>query len=110
MIMSDRKYNYDEMIPIVIDTMSDWFVNYEDKEIDHPGLGILIMTEAMNKIKEHYCQHDISEMVSNAVDLHIDMEVDLAKEEGRKPFNVECEHDGQPTFLEVMEPISKRVN
>jgi hypothetical protein len=49
-------------------------------------------------------------MVSNAVDLHIDMEVDLAKEEGRKPFNVECEHDGQPTFLEVMEPISKRVN
>ena len=54
MIMSDKKYNYDEMIPIVIDTMSDWFVNYEDKEIDHPGLGILIMTEVMNKIKENY--------------------------------------------------------
>ena len=30
MTMSDKKYNYDEMINIVIDTMSDWFENLDD--------------------------------------------------------------------------------
>jgi len=109
-IMSDKKYNYDEMIHIVVDTMSDWFENYEDEEMDHPALGILIMTEAMNELKELYCQHDISDMVTTAIDQHIDMEVGLAKEEGREPFDDECEHDDKPTFLEVMEPISKRLN
>ena len=108
--MSDKKYNYDEMINIVVDTMSDWFDNYEDEEMAHPALGILIMTEAMNNLKERYCQHDISDMAITAVDQYIDMEVDLANEEGRIPFDDECEHDEKPTFLEVMEPISKRLN
>ena len=109
--MSDKKYNYDEMIHIVIDTMSDWFDNYEDKEIAHPGLGILIMSEAMNNLKHSgYCQLDISDMVTTAVDQFIDMEVSFAKEEGTKPFPNEYEHDDRPSFLEVMEPISKRIN
>jgi len=110
--MSDKKYNYDEMINIVVDKMSDWFDNYEDEDekLAHPALGILIMTEAMNNLKERYCQHDISDMVSTAVDQYIAMEVDLANEEGREPFDYECEHDDKPSFLEVMEPISKRIN
>ena len=110
MTMSDEEHNYDEMINIVVDTMSDWFENFEDEEMDHPALGILIMTEAMNNLKESYCQHNISDMVTTAIDQHIDMEVDLANEEGRKPFDDECEHDDKPTFPEVMEPISKRLN
>ena len=110
MTMSDKKYNYDEMINIVIDTMSDWFDNYEDEEMAHPALGILVMTEAMNNLKERYCQHDISNMVTTAVDQYIDMEVSYAKDHGTKPFDDECEHDDKPTFLEVMEPISKRIN
>ena len=111
MTMSDKKYNYDEMIHIVIDTMSDWFDNYEDKEIAHPGLGILIMSEAMNNLKHSgYCQLGISDMVTTAVDQFIDMEVSFAKEEGTKPFPNEYEHDDRPSFLEVMEPISKRIN
>ena len=109
-IMSDEKYNYHEMINIVVDTMSDWFDNYEDEEMAHPALGILIMTEAMNNLKERYCQHDISDMTITAVDQYIDMEVDLANEKGWIPFDDECEHDDKPTFLEVMEPISKRLN
>ena len=110
MTMSDKKYNYDEMINIVVDTMSDWFENYEDEEMDHPALGILIMTEAMNNLKERYCQHGISEMTITAVDQYINMEVSYAKDHGTKPFDDECEHDDKPTFLEVMEPISKRLN
>ena len=89
---------------------SDWFDNYEDEEMAHPALGILVMTEAMNNLKERYCQHDISDMTITAVDQYTDMEVDLANEEGRIPFDDECEHDDKPTFLELMEPISKRVN
>ena len=108
--MSDKKYNYDEMINIGVDTMSDWFDNYEDEETAHPALGILIMTEAMNNLKERYCQHDISDMVSTAVDQYIDIEVNLAIEEDRKPFDYKCEHEDKPSFLEVMEPISKRLN
>ena len=109
--MSDKKYNYDEMINIVVDKMSDWFDNYEDEEIAHPVLGIMIMTEAMNNLKEGgYCQHHISDMVTDAVDQYIAMEVDLANEEGRESFDYECEHDDKPSFLEVMEPISKRIN
>ena len=110
MTMSDEKHNYDEMINIVIDTMSDWFENFEDEEMDHPALGILIMTEAMNNLKESYCQHDVADMTITAVDQYTDMEVDLANEEGRIPFDDECEHDDKPSFLEVMEPISKRLN
>ncbi len=109
--MSDKKYNYDEMIRIVVDTMSDWFDNYEDEEIAHPGLGILIMTEAMNNLKEGgYCQHNISGMVQDAVDQYIEMEESFAKEEDREPFPLECEHEDKPSFLEIMEPISKRIN
>lgn len=110
MTMSDEQHNYDEMIHIVIDTMSDWFENFEDEEMDHPALGILIMTEAMNNLKESYCQHDIADMTITAVDQYTDMEVTLANEEGRIPFDDECEHDDKPSFLEVMEPISKRLN
>ena len=90
--MSDKKYNYDEMINIVIDTMSDWFDNYEDKEMAHPALGILIMTEAMNNLNEAgYCQHDTVDMVSNAIDLHIDVEKSYAQEHGTEPFSNEKE-------------------
>ena len=110
MPMSDKKYNYDEMINIVVDTMSDWFENYEDEEMDHPALGILIMTQAMNELKESYCQHDISDMTITAVDQYIDIEESYAKENGTEPFPIECEHDDRPSFLEVMEPISKRIN
>ena len=111
MPMSDKNYNYDEMINIVVDTMSDWFDNYEDEEMAHPALGILVLTEAMNNLKEcGYCQHDISSMVQDAVDQYIDMEVSYAKDHGTKPFPIECKHDDKPSFLEVMEPISKRLN
>ena len=55
--MSDEQHNYDEMIHIVIDTMSGWFENYEDEEMEHPALGILILTQAMNELKDcGYCQ------------------------------------------------------
>ena len=105
--MSDEEHNYDEMIHIVIDTMSDWFDNYEDEEMAHPALGILVMTEAMNNLKERYCQHDISNMVTTAKEI---IEGYLFLEEGTKPFPIECGHDDKPSFLKVMEPISKRVN
>ena len=111
MPMSDKKYNSDEMINKVVDTMSDWFDNFKDAELSHPALGIVIMSEVMNNLKmEGYCQHDISDMVTDAIDEFIDVEVDLANEEGRKPFDYECEHDDKPSFLKVMEPISKRLN
>ena len=109
--MSDKKYTYDELVNIVVDTMADWFDNLDDEDTAHPVLGIMIMTEAMNNLKDGgYCQHHISDMVTDAVDQYTDMEVDFAKEEGRKPFPIECEHDDKPSFLKVMEPISKRVN
>ena len=86
-------------------------ITYEDKEIAHPGLGILIMSEAMNNLKHGgYCQHDISDMVTTPVDQFIDMEVSFAKEDGTEPFSIDCHHVDSPSFLEVMKPISKRVN
>ena len=48
-------------------------------------------------------------MVTEAVDLYIDMEVFFAKEEGTEPFPNECEHD-RASFLEAMKPISKKLN
>ena len=109
--MSDKKYNHDEMINKVVDTMSDWFDNFKDEELSHPALGIVIMSEVMNNLKmEGYCQHDISDMVTDAIDEFIDVEVSFSKEEGIEPFPIECDHNDRPSFLEVMEPISKRVN
>ena len=109
--MSDKKYTYDELVNIVIDTMSDWFDNLDDEDTGHPVLGIMIMSEAMNNLKEAgYCQHDTIDMVTHAVDQYIDIEESYAKENGTEPFPIECEHDDRPSFLEVMEPISKRIN
>ena len=108
--MSNEKYTYDELVNIVIDTMSDWFDNLDDEDIPQPALAIMVMSEAMNNLKEAgYCQHNISSMVKDAVDQHIEMNVDIAKEEGTEPFPNECEHE-KPSFLEVTEPISKRLN
>ena len=77
----------------------------------HPALGILVLTEAMNNLKEcGYCQHDISSMVPDAVDQYIKMEEDFAKEEGRKPFPIECDHDDKPSFLEALKHIPNNIN
>ena len=36
--MSDKKYTYNELIPIVTDTMSDWFENLDDDFVGGDGL------------------------------------------------------------------------
>jgi len=126
--MSKKKYTFNELIPIVTDTMSDWFENLDDDFVAgdgltphtntpdcghsrHPNLAIMIMMEAMSNLKdEGYCQHDIYGAVSNAVREYIGMEVDIAKEEGIEPFSDECEHDDKPSFLEALKHIPNNIN
>ena len=36
--MSDKKYTYNKLIPIVTDTMSDWFENLDDDFVGGDGL------------------------------------------------------------------------
>ena len=75
MTMSNKKYTYDELVNMVTDTMYDWFDNLEDDAMDHSALAAMIMSEAMNNLQmAGYCQHDTVDMVSNAIDLHIDVE------------------------------------
>jgi hypothetical protein len=108
--MSDKKYTYIQLVDKVMDTMSDWFENSDATKISHPSLAIMIMSEAMNKLKENgYCQHDTVDMIQGAVDQYIDMEVTFAKEEGIEPFLDDCGHDNDRiSFVEAMKPISKR--
>ena len=110
MTMSNKKYTYDELVNMVTDTMYDWFDNLDDEDTAHPVLGMMIMSEAMSNLKmAGYCQHDTVDMVSNAIDLHIDVEKSYAQEHGTEPFPNECEHD-RASFLEAMKPISKKLN
>ena len=99
-----------DIINIVTDTMFDWFDNLEDDAMDHSALAAMIMSEAMNNLQmAGYCQHDTVDMVSNAIDLHIDVEKSYAQEHGTEPFSNECEHD-RPSFMDAMKPISKKLN
>ena len=109
--MSNEKYTFNEIVDMVTDAMSDWFDNLDEKDIPQPALATIIMAEAMNNLKmAGYCQHNISGIVNDATQQHIDMNAYMTKEEGTEPFPNECEHDDTPSFLEVMEPLSKRLN
>ena len=77
--MTNKKYNFHELVSMVSDTMSDWFDNLDEEDIPQPALAIMVMSEAMNNLKmAGYCQHDISSMVKHATHQHIEMNADIA--------------------------------
>ena len=127
-IMSKKTYTYKELIPIVTDTMSDWFENLDDDFVAgdgltphlhtsdcghsrHPNLAVMIMIDALSELKDAgYCQHDIYSAVSSAVKEFIGLEVKFAEEEGIEPFSDECEHDDKPSLMEALKHIPNDVN
>jgi hypothetical protein len=127
-IMSKKKYTYEELIPIVSETMTDWYENLDDDFVAndegtghahtssclhsrHPNLASMIMINAMFELKDAgHCQHDIYSAISSAVKEYIGLEVKLAEEDGMEPFSEECQHDDKPSLMEAMKHIPDIVN
>ena len=61
MTMSDEEHNYDEMIHIVIDTMSDWFDNFEDELEDS-------FFWTLEQVLKPYCD----ELKDSSIEFHLD--------------------------------------
>jgi len=107
--MSDKKYTYKEIIPIVSDTMSDWFENLDNDFVGgdgltplthtpncghsrHPNLAVMIMINALSELQDAgYCQHDIYGAISSSVKEFIGLEVKFSEKRALNHFQMNAD-------------------
>ena len=76
---------YNKRVEAVMDTTNDLFDRVTRK--DQASLGVMMMSSAMtNLFHEGYCQHQVLDMVMDAVQEFVDMEVEFCREDGVEPF------------------------
>ena len=102
---------FNKRVDAVLDTTDDLFDRTTRK--DQASLGVMIMSSAMtNLFHEGYCQHQVVDMVIDAVQEFVDMEVDFCKEDGVEP----CPKDGctckikKPAFMQKLSKATATIN
>ena len=102
---------FNKRVDAVLDTTDDLFDRTTRK--DQASLGVMIMSSAMtNLFHEGYCQHQVVDMVTDAVQEFVDMEVDFCKEDGVEPFPKDgctCKIK-KPSFMQKLSKATATIN
>ena len=102
---------FNKRVDAVLDTTDDLFDRTTRK--DQASLGVMIMSSAMtNLFHEGYCQHQVVDMVIDAVQEFVDMEVDFCKEDGVEPFPKDgctCKIK-KPAFMQKLSKATATIN
>ena len=102
---------FNKRVDAVLDMTDDLFDRVTRK--DQASLGVLLMSSAMNNLyQEGYCQHQVIDMVTDAVQEFVDMEVDFCKEDGVEPFPKDgctCKIK-KPSFMQKLSKATTTIN